>query len=55
MLLDGKPRSFKAGATLYDPDEEKGVDVGNVEVQIKQYPTDENNYRLHLGGKRVFQ
>lgn len=55
MLLDGKPRSFKSGATLYDPDEEKGVDVGNVEVQIKQDPTDDNNYRLHLGGKRVFQ
>ena len=29
MLLDGKPRSFKSGATLYDPNEEKGVDVGN--------------------------
>ena len=23
MLLDGKPRSFKSGATLYDPDEKK--------------------------------
>ena len=55
MLLDGKPRSFKSGATLYDPDEDKDVDVGNVEVQIKQDPTDDNNYRLHLGGKRVFQ
>ena len=55
MLLDGKPRSFKSGATLYDPDEKKDVDVGNVEVQIKQDPTDDNNYRLHLGGKRVFQ
>lgn len=54
-LLDGKPRSFKTGATLYDPDEEKDVDVGNVEVQIKRDPTDDNNYRLHLGGKRVFQ
>lgn len=54
-LLDGKPRSFKTGATLYDPNEEKDVDVGNVEVQIKQDPTDGNNYRLHLGGKRVFQ
>ena len=54
-LLDGKPRSFKSGATLYAPDEEKDVDVGNVEVQIKQDPTDDNNYRLHLGGKRVFQ
>lgn len=31
-LLDGKPRSFKTGATLYDPDEEKDVDAGNVEV-----------------------
>ncbi len=30
-------------------------DVGNVEVQIKQDPTDDINYRLHLGGKRVFQ
>ena len=38
MLLDGKPRSFKSGATLYDPDEEKDMDVGNVEVQIKQDP-----------------
>lgn len=55
MLLDGKPRSFKSGATLYDPDEKKDVDVGNVEVQIKQDPTDDNNYRLHLGGKRVFR
>ena len=59
MLLDGKPRSFKSGATLYDPevdkDVDKDVDVGNVEVQIKQDPTDDNNYRLHLGGKRVFQ
>lgn len=54
-LLDGKPRSFKTGSTLYDPNEEKDVDVGNVEVQIKRDPTDGNNYRLHLGGKRVFQ
>ena len=54
-LLDGKPRSFKTGYTLYDPNEEKDVDVGNVEVQIKRDPTDDNNYRLHLGGKRVFQ
>lgn len=30
-------------------------DVGNVEVQIKRAPTDSNNYRLHLGGKRAFQ
>ena len=37
---------------LYDPNEEKDVDVGNVEVQIKRDPTDDNNYRLHLGGKR---
>ncbi len=55
MLLDGKPRSFKSGATLYDPDVDKDVDVGNVEVQIKRDLTDDNNYRLHLGGKRVFQ
>ena len=54
-LLDGKPRSFKTGYTLYDPNEKKDVDVGNVEVQIKRDPTDDNNYRLHLGGKRVFQ
>lgn len=54
-LLDGKPRSLKTGSTLYDPNEEKDVDVGNVEVQIKRDPTDDNNYRLHLGGKRVFQ
>ena len=54
-LLDGKPRSFKTGSMLYDPNEEKDVDVGNVEVQIKRDPTDDNNYRLHLGGKRVFQ
>ena len=33
----------------------KNVDVGDVEVQIKQDPTDDNNYRLHLSGKRVFQ
>ncbi len=55
MLLDGKSRSFKSGATLYDHDEKKDVDVGDVEVQIKKDPTDDNNYRLHLGGKRVFQ
>ena len=54
-LLDGKPRSLKTGSTLYDPNEEKDVDVGNVEVQIKRDPTDDNNYRLHLGGKRVLQ
>ena len=54
-LLDGKPRSLKTGSTLYDPNEEKYVDVGNVEMQIKRDPTDDNNYRLHLGGKRVFQ
>lgn len=39
-LLDGKPRSLKTGSTLYDPNEEKDVDVGNVEVQIKRDPTD---------------
>lgn len=49
------PRSFKSGATFYDPDEEKDLDVGNVEVQIKQDPTDDNNYRFHFGDKRVFQ
>lgn len=49
------PRSFRSGATLYDPYEEKDVDVGKVEVQIKPDPTDDNNYRLHLSGKRVFQ
>ena len=53
-LLDGRPKSFKSGATLYDPDADKDVDVGNVEVQIKRAPTDDNNYRLHLGGKKVF-
>lgn len=37
------------------PLRKKDVDVGNVEVQIKQDPTDGNNFRLHLGGKRVFQ
>ena len=54
-LLDGKPRQFKSGHTLYDPNEKKDVDVGNVDVQIKRDPTDDNNFRLHLGGKRVFQ
>lgn len=54
-LLDGKPRQFKSGQTLYDPNEKKDVDVGNVDVQIKRDPTDDNNFRLHLGGKRVFQ
>ena len=54
-LLDGKTRSFKSGYTFYDPDEEKDVDVGNFEVQIKRDSTDDSNYRLHLGGKRVFQ
>ena len=46
MLLDGKPRSFKSGATLYDPDEKKDVDVGDVEVQIKQDPTDAFHHQL---------
>ena len=54
-LLDGKPRQFKSGQTLYDPNEKKDVDVGDVDVQIKRDPTDDNNFRLHLGGKRVFQ
>ncbi len=54
-LLDGKPRSFKSVFTLYDPNENKEVDVSNVEVQIKRDPTDDNRFRLHLGGKRVFQ
>lgn len=54
-LLDGKPRQFKSGHTLYDPNEKKDVEVGNVDVQIKRDPTDDNNFRLHLGGKRVFQ
>lgn len=54
-LLDGKPRQFKSGHTLYDPNEKKDVDVGDVDVQIKRDPTDDNNFRLHLGGKRVFQ
>lgn len=51
-LLDVKPRLFKSGATLYGPDEWKNVDVGNVEVQIKRDPTGDNNYLLHLGGKK---
>lgn len=55
MLLDGKSRIFNSGATLYDPNERKDVDVGDVEVQIKRDPTDDNRFRLHLGGKRVFQ
>lgn len=55
ILLDGKPRQFKSGHTLYDPNEKKDVDVGDVDVQIKRDPTDDNNFRLHLGGKRVFQ
>ena len=54
-LLDCKPRQFKSGQTLYDPNEKKDVDVGDVDVQIKRDPTDDNNFRLHLGGKRVFQ
>ena len=54
-LLDGKSRTFAKGMTLYDPNEDKDVDVGNVEVQIKRDPTDDNCFRLHLGGKRVFQ
>ena len=54
-LLDGKSRTFANGMTLYDPNENKDVDVGNVEVQIKRDPTDDNRFRLHLGGKRVFQ
>ena len=54
-LLDGKSRTFANGTSLYDPNERKDVDVGNVEVQIKRDPTDNNRFRLHLGGKRVFQ
>ena len=54
-LLDGKPRQFKSGQTLYNPNEKKDVDVGDVDVQIKRDPTDDYNFRLHLGGKRVFQ
>ena len=54
-LLDGKSRTFANGMTLYDPNENKDVDVGNVEVQIKRDPSDDNRFRLHLGGKRVFQ
>lgn len=54
-LLDGKSRTFANGMTLYDPNERKDVDVGDVEVQIKRDPTDDNRFRLHLGGKRVFQ
>ena len=54
-LLDGKPRSFKTGSTLYDPNEEKDVDVGNVEVQIKRDPTDGNKFHLFLGGMRILQ
>ena len=54
-LLDGKSRTFANGTSLYDPNERKNVDVGNVEIQIKRDPTDGNNYHLHLGGKRVFQ
>lgn len=55
VLLDGKPSLFTTGSMLYDPNEDKDVDAGKVEVQIKQDATDDNNYRLHLGGKRVFQ
>ena len=50
---DPKERIFNLPHT--GTDEDKDVDVGNVEVQIKQDPTDDNNYRLHLGGKRGFQ
>lgn len=53
--MSGKERTFSSGATLYDPNERKDVNVGNVEVQIKRDPTDDNRFRLHLGGRRVFQ
>lgn len=55
VLLDCQSRTFSNGTTLYDPNERKDIDVGNVEVQIKRDPTDDNRFRLHLGGKRVFQ
>lgn len=55
VLLDCQSRTFNSGTTLYDPNERKDVDVSNVEVQIKRDPTDDNRFRLHLGGKRVFQ
>lgn len=55
VLLDGKSRTFGNGTSLYDPNERKDIYVGNVEVQIKRDPTDDNRFRLHLGGKRVFQ
>ncbi len=54
VLLDCQSRTFSNGTTLYDPNERKDIDVGNVEVQIKRDPTDDNRFRLHLGGKRVF-
>ena len=55
VLLDGKSRTFGNGTSLYDPNERKDIYVGNVEVQIKRDPTDDNRFRLHLGGKRGFQ
>lgn len=55
VLLDCQSRTFSSGTTLYDPNERKDIDVGNVEVQIKRDSTDSNRFRLHLGGKRVFQ
>lgn len=55
VLLDCQSRTFSSGTSLYDPNERKDVDVSNVEVQIKRDPTDDNRFRLHLGGKRVFQ
>lgn len=46
------PRSFKSGATFYDPDEEKDMDVGNVEVQIKQDPTDDTTTTVSISAAR---
>ena len=39
---------------LYEPKEKKCI-FRKCRVQIKRDPTDDNNYRLHLDGKRVFQ
>lgn len=54
-LLDCLPHRFSAGSRAYDPLKKEYADVSKAEVQIKRDPTDNNNFRLHINGKNVFQ
>ncbi len=54
-LLDCQPHNFSIGARLYDPARQDYADVGGTQVQIKSDPTDNNKFRLHINGSRIFQ